>query len=225
MSITRFHMNVAVLIALALHGGVAMWIRQAGAAPRPESSPPPLRVSLLAPVAEATVTTSQPVSEPPLPESVSKPAPAPPPRPRLVPKPKPAPVPVTQNTAPELPAKSRQVQTQNRPAPPPAEIAAAPLNAEAAAEYEQLLVAWLEKHKKYPRRARRLRIEGEGRLRIVIDRAGRARQIELQQRTGNRLLDKAALEMARRADPFPPMPENDPREGLEFIVPVAFVLR
>ena len=96
---------------------------------------------------------------------------------------------------------------------------------EATARYEQLLVAWLEKHKKYPRRAKRLRIEGEGLLRIVIDRTGRTRQIKLEQHTGNRLLDKAVLEMVERANPFPPMPDDDPRQELEFIVPVAFVLR
>ena len=82
----------------------------------------------------------------------------------------------------------------------------------------------MQKHKEYPRRAKRLRIEGEGMLRILIDHAGRTQQVTLEQRTGNRLLDKAALAMAQRADPFPPIPENDPRRELEFIVPVAFVL-
>ncbi|MCF6282586.1 MAG: energy transducer TonB [Candidatus Polarisedimenticolaceae bacterium] len=95
----------------------------------------------------------------------------------------------------------------------------------ATAKYEQLLVTWLEKHKKYPRRAKRMRIEGEGWLRILIDRTGRIQHLTLEQRTGNRLLDRAALEMAKRADPFPPMPENDPRRELEFIVPVLFALR
>ena len=105
------------------------------------------------------------------------------------------------------------------------ETTVAPFDTVAATQYEQLLVAWLEKHKRYPRRAKRLRIEGEGILRIVIDRAGRARQIALERRTGNRLLDKAALEMAQRADPFPPIPDKDPRRELEFVVPVAFVLQ
>ena len=113
-----------------------------------------------------------------------------------------------------------------QPAKPVAAQPVAPaLDAIATARYEQLLVAWLEKHKKYPSRAKRLRIEGEGMLRILIDRSGRTRQVSLEQRTGNRFLDKAALDMARRANPFPPIPNNDPRHELEFIVPVAFVLR
>ncbi|VAX09420.1 hypothetical protein MNBD_GAMMA26-119 [hydrothermal vent metagenome] len=61
-------------------------------------------------------------------------------------------------------------------------------------------------------------------LRILIDRTGRTRHIILVHRTGNRLLDKAALEMAQRADPFPPISEDDPRQELEFMVPVAFAL-
>ncbi len=99
------------------------------------------------------------------------------------------------------------------------------MDAAATAKYEQLLVAWLEKHKKYPRRAKRLRIEGEGWLRILIDRSGAVQRVKLEQRTGNRLLDRAALEMAAQADPFPPMPEDDPRQELEFIVPILFALR
>jgi protein TonB len=110
--------------------------------------------------------------------------------------------------------------THAAPAAPGAEA----LDTVATARYEQLLVAWLEKHKKYPRRAKRLRIEGEGMLRILINRQGQTQQVTLEQPTGNRLLDKAALEMAQRADPFPPMPEKDPRRELEFMVPVAFVL-
>ncbi|MCF6235916.1 MAG: energy transducer TonB [Gammaproteobacteria bacterium] len=69
-----------------------------------------------------------------------------------------------------------------------------------------------------------MRIEGEGVLRILIDRSGQLQQVTLGQSTGNRLLDKAALEMARKANPFPAMPENDPRQSLEFVVPVEFVL-
>ncbi len=105
------------------------------------------------------------------------------------------------------------------------EINVPTLDPAAMEAYQKLLVAWLEKHKYYPRRARRLRIEGEGWLRIRIDRAGRAQDIRLERTTGNRLLDRAALEIARRADPFPIMPEKDSRRELEFIVPVAFVLR
>jgi protein TonB len=145
------------------------------------------------------------------PQPVVKPIPVPqPPTPRLV------------NNVPEPEQLPEPIQEMVQPAPAASSVA--PLDAVATERYEQLLVAWLEKHKKYPRRAKRLRIEGDGMLRILIDRTGRTQQVTLEQRTGNRLLDKAALEMAQRADPFPPIPENDPRRELVFIVPVAFVL-
>ncbi len=199
MTITRLHMSVTILIAMLLHGSIAAWLSMPAPAPPPVQ---PFRISLLATIAETAVNASVPIPEPPA-------------------KPKP----VTQETPSEQPAvKPVPEPLPETVQPSPVETVVAPLDAVATVRYEQLLVAWLEKHKKYPRRAKRLRIEGEGMLRILIDRTGRTRQVSLAQRTGNRLLDKAALEMAQRADPFPPIPENDPRRELEFMVPVAFVL-
>jgi len=217
MTITRLHMAITVLIALVLHGGAAMWL--ALPAPEPFRDPPAkaLNISLLATIAETTVAETPAPPLEPISQPIAEPAPAPKPRPVVKPKPRPqlpVPQPVKKVLEPEQFLK-----------PAPAETRVVPLDAVATARYEQLLVAWLEKHKIYPRRARRLRIEGEGMLRILIDRAGQTQRVALEQRTGNRLLDKAALDMVKRATPFPSMPENDPRRELEFIVPVAFVLR
>ena len=229
MTLTRPQLGVAVIVALLLHGGVALWLGPLKSDPLPEPPSPPIRISLIAPVEEKTAIPSPPIPAPPPPEPVMETVPPPPAKAKPIPKPKPAPKPepVVQKPAPApepAPVAAQPVErpAETAPSPPPA---VAPLDTAAVAEYERLLVAWLEKHKKYPRRAKRLRIEGEGWLRIVIDRTGRTQQIELERRTGNRLLDKAALEMARRANPFPPMPEGDPRQKLEFVVPVAFVLR
>lgn len=230
MTITRLHLSVTVLIALALHGGIAMWIALPTPAPSLKLPAQPLRVSLLAAVAETTVNSTAVISEP-----------------QFIPKPKPIPKPVIQEEphepqppvkpAPEpLPPEPQPVKNIPEPVqtpepiqeiamPFPIESFIAPLNTAATVQYGQLFRAWLEKHKIYPRHARRLRIEGEGMLRILIDRSGRIQHVTLKKRTGNRLLDKAALEMAQRADPFPPIPENDLRQELEFIVPVVFMLR
>ncbi|NOY71043.1 MAG: energy transducer TonB [Gammaproteobacteria bacterium] len=219
-------MSAALFVALALHGAIAFWL----ALPAPERLPeiPPeqiLRVSLLATIAETT-TAAKPVTPPPQ-KKIKPPKPEPKPEP-VIQKPEPAPEPVIE-PAPQpepLPAKPPpKIVDTPVPEPEPIEPTPAPLSATATAEYEQLLVAWLEKQKKYPKRAKRMRIEGEGRLRILIDRTGNIQKIMLEQRTGNRLLDKAALEMAERANPFPAMPDNDPRQELEFIVPVVFALR
>ncbi len=190
------------MIALLLHGGVAVWFSQSEPAPLPAKAQP-FRVNLLAVIADTSQNTAANIVEPP-----------------------PAPEPVTKKMPVEpKPVEPEQVTETVEQVAQPAPVEQKPLNAIATARYEQLLVAWLEKYKKYPRRAKRLRIEGEGMLRILIDRTGRTQRVSLEQRTGNRLLDKAALEMAQRASPFPPMPENDPRRKLEFVVPVAFVLQ
>ncbi len=226
MVITPQHLSITLLIALALHGGVMLWLTL----PEPElpAEPPipPLRVNLLAMVAEHTVATPTPppLPLPPKPELKPEPKPEakpkPEPLPELAPLPEPIPTPVETLREP-LPEPIPQ-QQQIVQAPP---VALPPLDVVATARYEQLLVAWLEKHKEYPRRAKRMRIQGEAVLRILINRTGETQQVTLEQRTGNRLLDKAALDMAQRANPFPPMPDNDPRQELEFMVPVAFLLR
>ena len=234
MTITWQHMSVTLLIALVLHGGIAMLFAQSTPEPLPEPPEQQLRVSLLAAVAETTATAPPVTPLPPNLEPVSQPKPKPAPEPVIqepTPKPHPAVEPIPEAPQPEsLPVEEsfEPVETpeliQKTERPTPVEPTAVPLGAVATEKYEQLLVAWLEKHKKYPRRAKRLRIEGEGRLRILIDRTGRTQHVTLERGTGNRLLDKAALEMAERADPFPPMPEKDPRRKLEFIVPVVFAL-
>lgn len=220
-------MGIALFVALALHSGVAFWLTLPTPEPLPEPPEQTLRVSLLAVVAEIS-TAAKPITPPP------QKKPEPPVTPKSAPKPKPIPKPVIREPAPEPQPvieptpQPDPLPVENPPeaeaAPAPVEPTPAPLSTAATAKYEQRLIAWLEKQKKYPKRAKRMRIEGEGRLRILIDRTGQTQKITLEQRTGNRLLDKAALEMAERANPFPPMPKNDPRQTLEFIVPVVFTL-
>jgi len=222
-------MMLTLALAMLLHGGFLWWFSLPEPVP-PAPAKPPLRINLLATIAETSVNAATEIVAPPVPVP-EKPAPViPEPLPREPVKAKPVESPAAEIKPPEnIPepvaeAKPEPVTEIAQP-PAPVKSSAAPLDAVATARYEQLLVAWLEQHKKYPRRAKRLRIEGEAVLRIVIDRSGQTQQVSLAQRTGNRLLDKAALEMAQRANPFPPMPENDLRAQLEFVVPVAFLLR
>jgi len=214
-------MGVTIFLAMLLHIGVAMWFSLPAAAQRPEPVKP-LRVNLLAAIAETTTVASSPIVKP-------KPVKPKPVKPKPV-KPKPVkPKPVKPKPVKPKPVKAkteqRVAESDLEPELTTAEPIKAIVDAVATARYEQILVAWLEKYKQYPRRAKRLRIEGEGMLRIVIDRSGQTLKVSLAEPTGNRLLDKAALKMAQRANPFPAMPDNDPRRELEFIVPVAFVLR
>lgn len=74
------------------------------------------------------------------------------------------------------------------------------------ASYEMLLASRIERQRYYPQRARQLRQEGQPIVRMVIDPQGQAKQIAIESSSGVALLDEAALEIVRRAQPFPPPP-------------------
>ncbi len=93
------------------------------------------------------------------------------------------------------------------------------------ADYLARVRAWLERHKRYPSRARLLRQEGTALLYLAMDREGRLQAYEVRQSTGHELLDRALVAMIRRAQPLPRMPDSMTRSRLEVIVPVEFVLR
>ncbi|NOY63319.1 MAG: hypothetical protein GXP10_09260, partial [Gammaproteobacteria bacterium] len=88
VTITRLQMSMTLLIALLLHGGIAMWLALPTPAPvlPAKPSPPLLHVSLLAAVAETTTAPPAVVSPP-----VVKPTIKPPPKRVIPPKPKPKP--------------------------------------------------------------------------------------------------------------------------------------
>lgn len=90
--------------------------------------------------------------------------------------------------------------------------------------YAPILLDWLGRHRDYPRAARLRRQEGTPRIALTLDRSGRLLGLELREVSGHDLLDQAALEMARRAAPFPP-PQLPPGiDKATFIVPIRFHL-
>ena len=91
--------------------------------------------------------------------------------------------------------------------------------------YEQQLYVWLARFKEYPMVARRRGLEGTGSIRVRLDRKGRVLERSVDRSTGERLLDDAAVDMTRRADPFPPVPADYQGESFEFVAPIEFRLR
>lgn len=92
--------------------------------------------------------------------------------------------------------------------------------------YEQEISAWLEKYKTYPPAARMLGQHGKPVLRLRIDRRGNVQFSTLERGSSYRLIDEAALEMVKKANPFPAPPSNYPAgEQLEFLIPVSFDLQ
>ncbi|UHD14853.1 energy transducer TonB [Thiocapsa bogorovii] len=91
--------------------------------------------------------------------------------------------------------------------------------------YYAQLAAWLERHKRYPSQARKLRQEGIVRVRFVIDRNGKVISHRIESSSGHTALDRAASELLRRASPMPAIPASMGRSRLEIVVPIAYRLR
>jgi TonB family protein len=94
----------------------------------------------------------------------------------------------------------------------------------ARARYEQLLAAWIERHKYYPQLARRRGVEGTTLLSITLRRDGTVESTAVRQTSKHPLLDEASLEIVRAADPFPPVPPELASRGFAFSVPIRFTL-
>lgn len=92
------------------------------------------------------------------------------------------------------------------------------------ANYQAVLGSWLTRFKFYPRRARTMAIEGMVAVHIVIKRDGSVVSREVISSSGSSVLDDAAIEMVRLADPFPKAPTNIAGDQIEFTVPIKFYL-
>jgi protein TonB len=93
---------------------------------------------------------------------------------------------------------------------------------EVLASYEQVLLAWIERHKRYPRNALRRRIEGRPILEIRIDRNGRLLDYRLTEPSRQAELDEAAVSLVQRASPFPAVPADHTESTFTFRFGVNF---
>ena len=183
----------------------------------------------------------EPTAQPELPKPVEqiKPTPEPiKPLPKKEFKPKPMPV---QNIKPE--------QTPAEPPPPPSVITAAPnvealpiitvppppeppkkiepsqddINA-ALGQYSSTLGRAIAKHKSYPKIAQMRGWQGDCLLDLKLDGSGNVLSASVKESSGHEALDNQALEMARKAAPFPAPPEVLRGRSFNLTVPVSFKL-
>ncbi len=182
-------------------------------------------------------TASVPMPVEPVSEAIPELLPDPEPAPEPVPKPMALPRPATKPPLPRIspppparnPAPTQQAMVPPRPvtAAPPATLAAPSTPARertGTASYTAVLLSWLERYRQYPRLARLKRIEGAVILSLTLSRSGSLKAISVKKGSGQSVLDDAAVDMARRADPFPPLPATFAHDRIEFMVPVVFAL-
>jgi periplasmic protein TonB len=241
-----------VLIA-ALHVGVG-WIalRWASHAASPTSPPPsavmidlaPLPVAPPAPPSEMAPGPRQTISQPPAKPEVQQPLlkapPSPAPQiaiplpPRLPPKPPQRlaahrlPLKRLPDKTPPAPATTAPPQLQAAPAPnaaAPVPGAASVPASNAVPTWQSLLLARLERFKRYPYEALSDHEEGVVYLHFSMNRQGRVLSANIARSSGFDALDQEALALIRRAEPLPPPPPEIAGDSIELTVPVQFFFK
>jgi len=86
--------------------------------------------------------------------------------------------------------------------------------------YNALVFGHLQRFKRYPSSARGA--QGTVVVTFVLDRAGAVIESAVTKSSGNDVLDREALEILRRASPFPPFPAAKPGSQDSYIAPVNF---
>jgi periplasmic protein TonB len=126
------------------------------------------------------------------------------------------------------PVEAAPMPTAPQAAPAPAQSVAAPAVGQtvarptraAIASWERLLVAQLERHKRYPSQARGK--VGEAQLEFTIDRAGNVLTSRVVHSSGSEALDAAALALVKSAAPLPIPPAGLPEDLLSVILPIRY---
>ncbi|MBV4538695.1 MULTISPECIES: energy transducer TonB [Pseudomonas] len=219
----------AVAVLLTLNWSVPQAIELPPAAmmvelaPLPEPAPPP--PPKVAPQPPA------PVEEPPLPKLVEAPKPkiaiAKPPKPKAKPQP-PKPEKKPEPPKDEPPVDQEVADTPPSNAPPQKSAAPAPSiasNSNALPTWQSDLLRHLAKYKRYPEDARRRGLQGINRLRFVVDAEGKVVSYSLAGGSGSAALDRATLEMIRRAGTVPKPPAELLNNGsIEVVAPFVYSL-
>jgi periplasmic protein TonB len=126
------------------------------------------------------------------------------------------------------PVVPKQVEKPRPEERPPAPETRAPPKTEHAGQFTQagsnaynaLVFGHLQRFKRYPPAAHGA--SGTAVVRFVLNRAGAVIESAVTNSSGNDVLDRAALEILRRASPFPPFPAVKPGPQDSYIAPVNF---
>ena len=215
--------------------------------------PAPTPTPVFTPVAAATPTPVQPLAsplpdvqprrpselQPPRPKAaVVKPRPpvqvnpSPPRRPSVV-APKQAPTRVEAVTPQAVQPVPDQVAKLAPPRPPvtdwqqtvPSQSPSANADPDALQAYLNLIVQTLEKHKRYPKYAKRRALKGRVVLQFVILPDGQVINPQIAKSTGHQSFRTAALRAFSRAVPMPPFPPDLQRRKLAVEVPISYQIK
>lgn len=95
---------------------------------------------------------------------------------------------------------------------------------QARISYQDMVATLIARAKRYPERALKRRMTGEGAIRLEISADGSLSNVEILRSTETQILDDELKAMAERAAPFPAFPSDLRKNKLALIVPIAFRL-
>ena len=169
------------------------------------SAPQVIQVRLAPAKVEAPQPAPKTIESKPVVEA-SVPAPVPP-EPQAAPEPQPQPTQVA-----SLPDEHRQVEATTKPK----------LDLRS---YGELVFQSINRHKSYPVAARKMKLTGKVYVQVAIGKDGLlAEAPKVYRSSGHDLLDRRALEMVRKAGPFPPLPRGFNKDRAAMVIPVDFSL-
>ncbi|MFB2763729.1 TonB family protein [Marinobacter shengliensis] len=178
----------------------------------------------------------------PMPAPSPETLPEPEPKPQPTPEPEPEPVePVSTTSEPDRDVEEQEVpEISGAETAPTAEPNLAPAEDASAtpatqadtggvvndeARYLQALLGHLNRYKRYPDSARRMRREGVVEVTFTVNRQGQVADARVVKSAGFRPLDDEVRDMLSRAVPLPGVPADYGRPELTVTLPVAFSLR
>ncbi len=91
--------------------------------------------------------------------------------------------------------------------------------------YISKLTRWTSSYVKYPEKSIRRNQSGSVRVTVVIGRDGKVQSATLDEKSKYNLLNKEALKAAKRASPYPAIPNIIKGDTFVFTVPIAFNLQ
>lgn len=215
--------GTASVIGLVLAAGLFTW----KAVYQPvQATSQPLTVVDLAPLAAPPEPVKQVA---PGPEQIEKQEVKPEPKPEVVAPPTMIQLPNT-NQAAQKTSDPVEVIDPGPPVPEttaPKSIAAPTatrMSNVAKPNWEGLVLAHLERFRRYPARARAARQQGTAYVRFTMNRDGMVLSSAIVKKSGSFDLDQAALDTLQRAQPLPTIPEDRP-DIVELTIPVEFRIR
>ncbi|MCC2095901.1 MAG: energy transducer TonB [Hyphomicrobiales bacterium] len=96
---------------------------------------------------------------------------------------------------------------------------------DAPKSWQRSLMAHLGKNKRYPRLARRRKMQGDVVVEFIVDRNGRVVSSKVQKSSGHPLLDREVMDMLSRAQPLPKLPVQISAAQVHIVLPIRYRLK